>query len=79
VLSEQGTGYRALGTRADTLPGRNTVLDGQEWQRQIERWRSQLLALIEEFAAGDTRIPGRGEDLEGTLWSALARTARLRL
>ena len=87
VLNADGASYRALGPRADALPvkssgagsGSATVLDARDWQQQLERWRAQLLALIGEFAAGDTRIPGRGEDLDGTLWAALARTARMRL
>ena len=79
VLNEEGASYRARGPRADAFPGAGAVVEAREWRGELERWRRQLLALIEEFAGGDTRIPGKGEELDGTLWAALARVARMRL
>jgi probable DNA repair protein len=78
ALNDAGPSYRARGPRADAFPGSGAVVDVLEWRAELERWRSQLLALVEEFARGDTRIRGRGGDLEGTLWPALARSAQLR-
>lgn len=78
ALNDEGTSYRARGPRADAFPGSGAVVEVDEWLTQLELWRTQLLELIEEFARGDTRIRGRGEDLDGTLWAALARTAQLR-
>ena len=78
ALNDEGVSSRARGPRADAFPGSGAVVDAAEWRAQLERWRSQLLTLIEEFARGDTRIRGRGEDLDDTLWSALARTAQMR-
>ena len=79
VLNEEGASYRARGPRADAFPGPGVIIEAAEWQAQLARWRVQLLSLIEEFAKGDTRVSGRGEEFDGTLWSALARTARMRL
>jgi RecB family exonuclease len=77
-LHSEGVSYRAIGRAADALPGRHSRMAAGEWQAQLIRWRQQLHALIEEFAAGDTRIPGDSTELAGTLWAALARTAQSR-
>jgi exodeoxyribonuclease-5 len=77
TLNDDGVSYRALGPQATGFPGKHADLDARDWHAQQERWRVQLLDLIREFAAGDTRIPGTGSGLERTLWAALARSARL--
>jgi exodeoxyribonuclease-5 len=48
---------RWAGRVALGLPGRGRDFDDAAWRAQIERWRQQLAELLDEFAAGDVRVP----------------------
>jgi RecB family exonuclease len=74
ILNEEGVSYRSAGRAADAFPGRRKPVAAEDWRIGIARWREQLLELIGEFAAGDTRIPVDGSLIAGSAWAMLART-----
>lgn len=49
--------YRWAGRLAEALPGRGLTFDEAGWQAQLERWREQIVQLVDEFVRGDVRVP----------------------
>ena len=62
--------------RDDVFPNRaRTLPDGRTWEQQLGRWREQIMHLVEEFAAGDTRLlPDELDEARGT-YAPLSRVA----
>jgi ATP-dependent helicase/nuclease subunit B len=60
----------------DAFPNRARALpDGRTWQQQLAHWRAQIMRLVEEFAAGDTRLlPTELDEARGT-YAPLSRVA----
>jgi hypothetical protein len=56
ALGTDGVAYRAAGIGVEELPGRQHDFEPEAWLEQLERWRQQLVDLVEEFTRGDVRV-----------------------
>jgi len=56
------TEYAGAGLELAALPGRYQSFDEATWREQLATWREALIALIEEFAAGDVRVRADAAD-----------------
>jgi probable DNA repair protein len=72
-FAEEKIEYRAAGSRADCVPGRQRGFQAAEWSEQISRWRAQLSLLVDEYAQGDVRLGVRSADLADGAYAPLTR------
>jgi hypothetical protein len=73
TINEEKIEYRAVGRQVDALPGRQRVLTSGDWETQLQRWRDQLVVLVDEFAAGDVRIFADHAGSAGGAFGAVTR------
>ena len=58
----------------DAFPGTSKKLpEGRTWDSQLAEWRTQIKALVQEYAAGDCRVFGADLELALGAFAPLTR------